>query len=273
MNADPLAPFVAPRAVNTSAFSESEIAQYARDGYAISRGLAPVATVARMREVASLHLAEGRPPVEYEADTQYPGAPASLDAPGGRTARRLLQAYARDAVFREWALSPLIASRLRQILDPRVALSQAHHNCIMTKAPAYSSVTRWHRDIRYWSFEKPELVSVWLALGEENSRNGCLLLLPGSHRMEFRPEQLDAAQFLRDDIDENRGLLRTQIAAELHAGDVLFFHCRLFHAAGNNQTADIKLSVVHSYHAADNHPLPGTRSAALPDVPLSEGVM
>ncbi|MEQ1772679.1 MAG: phytanoyl-CoA dioxygenase family protein [Burkholderiales bacterium] len=251
-----------------SAFSDAELAQFNSDGYLIVRGLAPADVVARMREVALTHLAEPRLPVEYEADTQYPGAPASLSAPGGRTVRRLLQAYARDVVFRDWAVSPLIAVRLQQLLDARVELSQAHHNCIMTKHPAYSSVTNWHRDIRYWSFDKPALVSVWLALGQEHSKNGCLLLLPGSHRMEFRADQLDAAQFLRTDLEDNQALLRTQIAAELQAGDVLFFHCRLFHAAGHNQTTDTKLSVVHTYHASDNHPLPGTRSATVPDVPL-----
>ncbi len=252
-----------------STFTDTELTQFTRDGYAIARNLAPTAQVASMRTVAQQHLAEPRLPVEYETDTQYPGAPASRDAPGGRTVRRLLQAVARDTVFREWALSPLLAARLQQLLGPRVMLSQAHHNCVMTKNPAYSSVTNWHRDIRYWSFDQPELVSVWLALGDENIRNGCLLLLPGSHRVDVTPEQLDAAQFLRPDVAENRDLLRTQIAAELHAGDVLFFHCRLFHAAGHNQTTETKLSVVHTYHAADNHPRPGTRSAALPDMPLS----
>jgi phytanoyl-CoA hydroxylase len=254
------------------AFSETECAQFMREGYVVARGLAPAAAVSRMRGIAAEHLAQARPPVEYETDTQYPGAPVSLHAPGGRTVRRLLQAYARDAVFREWALSPLLALRLQQLVGPRVALSQAHHNCIMTKNPAYSSVTGWHRDIRYWSFEKPELVSVWLALGEEHQHNGCLFLLPGSHRMDFRADRLDAAQFLRTDSDENQAVLSTQVTAELHAGDVLFFHCRLFHAAGQNQTAETKLSVVHSYHALDNRPLPGTRSASLPDVPLPEDI-
>lgn len=254
-----------------STFNQTELTRFQRDGYAIVRNLAPAATVARMRDVALRHLAEPRFPVEYETDTQYPGAPVSLDAPGGRTVRRLLQAYARDAVFREWALSLEIAARLRQLLGAQVALSQAHHNCIMTKNPAYSSVTHWHRDIRYWSFERPELVSVWLALGDEQVPNGCLLLLPGSHRMEFCADQLDAAQFLRADHDSNRALIKTQIAAELRAGDVLFFHCRLFHAAGRNQTAATKLSVVHTYHAANNPPLPGTRSAALPSVALPRG--
>ncbi len=257
--------------MTSNTFGPSEVAQFERDGYLVARGLAPATAVARMREVAAAHLAGPRLPVEYEADTRYPGAPASVDAPGGRTVRRLLQAYARDDVFREWAVSPLIAKHLRQLLGAPALLSQAHHNCIMTKHPAHSSATHWHRDIRYWSFEKPELVSVWLALGEERLDNGCLLLLPGSHRMEIAPERLDAAQFLRAELDDNQALLQTRIAAELHAGDVLFFHCRLFHAAGNNQTADIKLSVVHTYHTAKNHPLPGTRSAALAEVLLPQG--
>jgi len=94
------------------------------------------------------------------------------------------------------------------------------------------------------------------------------LVLPGSHAMEFLPEQLDAAQFLRRDAERNRALLATETPVELDPGDVLFFHCRLFHAAGANKTSETKFSVVHTYHAADNRPLAGTRSAAFPDVPL-----
>lgn len=249
-------------------FSADEVARFARDGYAVARNLAPADGVARMRDVALAHLAECRLPVEYEADTRYPGAPASTDAPGGRTVRRLLQAYARDAVFRETAQLPAIAARLRQVLGGPAVLSQAHHNCIMTKNPAYSSLTNWHRDIRYWSFEKPELVSVWVALGDERIDNGCLLVLPGTHRMDFAAERLDDAQFLRQDLAANRAVLQTQVSVELQPGDVLFFHCRLFHAAGSNQTDQTKLSVVYTYHAPDNRPLPGTRSASLPEIAL-----
>jgi len=249
-----------------TSFGADEIAQFQRDGYIIVRGLASRPLCEEMKRLAQQYLAARIGPLEYEADVRYPGAPASLGAPGGRTVRRLLQAYARDPLFRLWAASPKLGDRLRQLLGPRVELAQAHHNCIMTKAPSYSSSTGWHRDIRYWSFEKPELVSVWLALGDEHRANGCLLLLPGTHKMEFRGDQLDAAQFLRPELDENHELLRTQIAAELGAGDVLFFHGRLFHAAGRNETADTKFSLVFTYHAADNRPLAGTRSASLPDV-------
>ena len=251
-----------------SGFSAADIERFVRDGYVVVRRLAPEELRARMLEVARSDLAEAVPPLEYEADVKYPGAPASHEAAGGRTVRRLLQATARDPLFHQWATSTVLAARLRQLLGDHVELSQAHHNCVMTKDPRYSSVTSWHRDIRYWAFDRPELVSVWLALGAERRENGCLLVLPGSHRMEFLPEQLDAAQFLRTDVEANRALLQRETPVELDAGDVLFFHSRLFHAAGSNTTGETKFSVVHTYHAADNRPISGTRSAALPDIPL-----
>ncbi|MGH8600829.1 MAG: phytanoyl-CoA dioxygenase family protein, partial [Burkholderiales bacterium] len=87
-------------------------------------------------------------------------------------------------------------------------------------------------------------------------------------RMEFARERLDDALFLREDVSENQALIASRIEAELDAGDALFFHCRLFHAAGRNQTADTKFSLVFTYHAADNPPLAGTRSASAPGVAI-----
>lgn len=221
-----------------------------------------------MKSLAQRHLARDVQPVEYEAQTKYPGSPASLAAPGGRTVRRLLQAYARDPLFGDWATSRAIGDRLGSLLGRQVELSQAHHNCVMTKNPAFSSATSWHQDIRYWSFEKPDLVSAWLAVGQEHEENGCLLLIPGSHRIEFRREQFDNALFLREDLEENREILHGWVAAELDAGDVLFFHCRLLHAAGRNRTGLTKFAAVFTYHGAGNRPLPGTRSASLAEIPL-----
>ena len=221
-----------------------------------------------MKALALRHLGAEIQPLEFEAQVKYPGSPASLEAPGGRTVRRLLQAYARDSLFREWAISPALARRLHLLLGSPLELSQAHHNCLMTKNPAFSSATGWHQDIRYWSFQKAELVSVWLALGPEHEENGCLWLVPGSHRMEFRSDQYDDDRFFRADLVENRKILQARVAAELDEGDVLFFHCRLLHAAGRNRTDLTKFAAVFTYHAADNHALPDTRSASLPEIAL-----
>lgn len=245
---------------------ENTLDAFARNGYAVVRGLCPPDAREHMLAIARRHLAAAVPPVEYEADVQYPGSPPSRDAPGGRTVRRLLQAYVRDPAYAQWATSPQLRARLEVLLGPEIELSQAHHNCVMTKDPRYSSLTSWHRDIRYWAFERTDLVSIWLALGRETTENGCLLVLPGSHEIEFAPERLDAAQFLRTDAEANRALLASEVAVELEPGDVLFFHARLFHAAGRNRTADTKYSVVFTYHAAGNRALAGSRSAALPDI-------
>jgi len=249
-------------------FSQADLSQFGRDGFVIVRGMAGRDLCERMKALARRHLAAGTQPLEYEAQVKYPGAPASLEAPGGKTVRRLLQACARDSLYRDWATSPQVAGRLHQLLGDQVELSQSHHNCIMTKNPAFSSATGWHQDIRYWLFERPELVSVWLALGTEHEENGCLWLVPGSHRMAFGPKQHDESLFLRKDHEQNRSILGKKIAAELDEGDVLFFHCRTLHAAGRNRTDLTKYAAVFTYHAADNRPLPGTRSASLPEVPL-----
>lgn len=257
--------------------SELELQQFARDGYLIVRGYA----VDNLRErmitsvEASLNPAIG--PLEYEADVHYPGAPSSKSAPGGTTPRRLLNAYARDAVFREWASMPEIVQSVKQLIAVEHAdvdrsnvngllLTQNHHNCIMTKMPSYSSSTNWHQDIRYWSFDRPELINVWLALGDEYAEKGSMQFIPGSHKLELDRGRFDADFFLRQDLPENKALIETAVSAELKAGDVLFFHCRTFHVAGANLTQDPKYSVVFSYHAEDNHPIPGTRSALLESV-------
>ena len=64
-------------------------------------------------------------------------------------------------------------------------------------------------------------------------------------------------------------MLAHSVHAELEPGDVLFFHCRLLHSAGWNRTAETKLSLVYTYHAADNRPLPDTRSASLPSIAVA----
>ena len=252
-----------------SVFSPSEIQYFERNGFVVARNFAAHELCERMKSLAQRHLAQDVQPVEYEAQTKYPGSPASLDAPGGRTVRRLLQAYARDPLFRDWATSRAIADRLKPLLGPQLGLSQVHHNCVMTKNPAFSSATSWHQDIRYWSFQEPELISTWLALGQEHEENGCLLLVPGSHRLDFRRDQFDAALFLREDLEENRAILKGRVAAELDPGDVLFFHCRLLHAAGRNRTGLTKFAVVYTYHGTGNRPLPGTRSESLPEILLT----
>jgi phytanoyl-CoA hydroxylase len=210
-----------------------------------------------------------KPPLEYEADLRYPGAPASRQAEGGQTVRRLLDAYGRGAVFRDWATSPEIVCWLQTYFDEPVILTRAHHNCVMTKHPTYGSLTDWHRDARYWSFARDELISVWLALTPEVLENGALWFIPRSHKLILPSQRFNQAKFFRTDLAENKALLRTAVSVALNAGDVVFFDCNALHSAGRNMTNAIKFSLVYTYHGISNEPLPGSRSASQPEAALA----
>jgi phytanoyl-CoA hydroxylase len=247
-----------------------QIQQFRRDGYLLLPGMVPAFQCDRMRDVTQDHLQRAVPPIEFEVEVGYAGAPASLDAPGGKTARRLRDAYHRDPCFREWAETPELVGMLAQLLEEEVCLVLAHHNCIMTKHPDYGTATGWHRDIRYWSFLRNELITVWLALGDETQSNGGLQFIPASHRLMVQPEQLDKLDFLRPDLPQNQALFAQGVTPMLKKGDVVLFHSGLFHAAHRNETSEVKMSVAFAYRGKSNLPLPGTRSAAAGDVMLRE---
>jgi phytanoyl-CoA hydroxylase len=249
--------------------SKAQVEQFQQQGYLVLPGMVSQSRCAGMLDVISRHLRDAVAPIEYEAEVGYPGAPESLDAPGGKTARRLRNAWQRDPCFEQWAREPALVSMLAQLLGEDICLTLAHHNCVMTKHPHFGSATGWHRDIRYWSFTRPDLISVWLALGPEDARNGALQIIPGSHRIPIQGEQLDPLDFLRPDLPENQELMRQGRSLELQQGDVLLFHSGLFHAAGRNESDAVKASLVFAYRGKSNLPLPGSKSAAAGDVSLS----
>jgi len=253
--------------MSMSVHSKKEQVEVLREqGFVIVPGLMSPARCGELKQIAQQQLHEAAAPLEFEADLKYPGAPDSKHAPGGHTVRRLLDAYARHALFREAATSSEIRSWMELYFGETPVLSRAHHNCVMTKHPAYGSLTGWHRDVRYWSFERDDLVSVWFALGRETVDNGALWLVPGSHTAALTSERFDDAKFFRSDLPENQALIQTAVSPELNAGDVVFFHCNTLHSAGKNLTNDVKFSLVYTYHGASNVPLPGSRSASKPEV-------
>ncbi|WP_028455935.1 phytanoyl-CoA dioxygenase family protein [Chitinilyticum litopenaei] len=239
---------------------------FLRDGALILRGFADAQRLAAIRAAAMAELARRVPPFELEAELGYPGAPQQAGE-GAATIRRLRNMAARDPVFADWAGDARLLMLVGRLLGARdITLTQAHHNSLMTKQPSFSSDTRWHRDLRYWRFSRPELVSAWLALGEEYPDNGALGFIPGSHQTELPDEAFDALEFLIPDHPLAAPLVARAEFPALNPGDVVLFDARTFHAASRNRTTQTKYSLVFSYHASDNLPLSGSRSASQPGV-------
>ncbi len=257
-----------PSLMATQSPRQAQIDELRDKGYVIVPRFVAADGLVRLNEAARTQLGARAEPVEFEADLQYPGAPPSRTAEGGETVRRLLDAYGRDAVFARSGTAPALRDWLEGYFGERVLMSRAHHNCVMTKHPLYGSLTNWHRDIRYWSFEREDLVSVWFALGEERIENGALWLVPGSHRMAFDADRFDAVKFFRTDRADNAEIIRTAESPRLAPGDAVFFHCNTLHSAGQNRSDAVKFSLVYSYHGRSNEPKAGTRSASKPEIEL-----
>jgi phytanoyl-CoA hydroxylase len=247
---------------------QTQIDQLRDQGYVVVPRFVPPGELAKLDEAARAQLTAGAEPLEFEADLRYPGAPPSRTAAGGETVRRLLDAYGRDPVFARWASAPALRDWMKAYFGESVLMSRAHHNCLMTKHPLYGSLTNWHRDIRYWSFEREDLVSVWLALGEEQIDNGALWFVPDSHRMVLDADRFDEAKFLRTDRADNAEVLRAADSPRLAPGDAVFFHCNTLHSAGKNRSNAVKFSLVYTYRGRSNAPKAGTRSSSKPEVEL-----
>ncbi len=230
-------------------------------GFLILKNAAEADFITQLREETNKQLEQKQEPLELEVALQYPGAPKSIDDEGGDTIRRLRQMYDRHELYRSWAENHLIITSIQQILQcDHLYLNPNHHNSMMTKTPRFSSQTNWHRDTRYWHFNNKYLINSWLALGPERSKNGGLLILPGSHRWDDGSFVLDEQQFLIADHPANKSRLSLARMVELEAGDCLLFSAHCFHAAAQNKTQKMKQSLVFTYHGDKTYALPLTSS-------------
>ena len=246
----------------------AQIQRLRETGYVVIPDFVPAGKLADLNDTGRALLAARIEPLEFEADLHYPGAPASRGSVGGETVRRLLDVYDRHPAIAELASAPRVRDWMETYFAESVQLSRVHHNCLMTKHPRFGSLTGWHRDIRYWSFAREDLVSVWIALGAEHVRNGALWFVPGSQRMVFDAERFDAAKFFRGDRVDNDDIIRHAQSPPLAPGDAVFFHCNTLHSAGQNLTDAVKFSLVFTYHGTSNIAVPGTRSASQGEVAL-----
>lgn len=103
----------------------------------------------------------------------------------------------------------------------------------------------------------PKMISVMVALNHHTSLNGCLRVLPQSHHMGRTTHSLTGAQAGADPERVNQALARCGdvVEVECSPGDVLFFHCNVFHASQQNRDPEnARWSVISCYNTRSNNP-------------------
>ncbi len=256
--------------------TQEQLDEFDANGFLVLKKFTDVATCLAILDVAKAHLKHKIEPIETEFDYGFKSQAYrtevadynSIQKESTVTVRRLRQVYHRDILFKNWMENQKIRPILKQVLRDEVVITLAHHNSIMTKMPYSSTETSWHQDRRYWSFSDNNLVSIWLALDEENCDNGVLEFIPGSHKMQFLQEQFGEKEYFTLDHPLNMSLIETKQSRNLEQGDVVLFHCKLLHRANANQTARAKISFVYTVKGKATKVVKGSRSDQYPEISL-----
>jgi phytanoyl-CoA hydroxylase len=243
--------------------NKKELEEFNENGFLLIRGFLDKRSCEIIKEIAKIHLKYKIEPIETEYE--YIGIDKEEYK---KSVRRLRQVYDRDIVFKNWMTNKKIYPILEQILKEEPILITAHHNSIMTKLAKTSTHTCWHRDSRYWHYDNTNLVSIWLALGKENSQNGVLEFIPKSHKMKLSEESFDEKSFFREDWEINKKLVETKVSYNLEAGDIVLFHSELLHRANANKSNQDKISFVYTVKGKSVNAIKGTRSSKFKEIEL-----
>ncbi len=86
-----------------------------------------------------------------------------------------------DPALFEWLFDEEILSLVEPILGPDIALFSSHFIC---KPAGTGKRVPWHEDSGYWKgrLDPMEVVTVWLAIDPSTPSNGCMRVIPSSHR-------------------------------------------------------------------------------------------
>jgi len=255
--------------------SDEQLNSFQTNGFLILRNFVNLAQCEAILDVAKVHLKHLVEPLETEMEyigksKIYRTEVSDYRSEGRKenvTVRRLRQVYHRDILFKNWMEDEQIRPILEQVLGEQVALTLAHHNSIMTKMPDTSTKTEWHQDRRYWRYSDDNLISVWLALGEEYEENGVLEFIPKSHRMHLKMSSLMKKSIFMIRVPK-MSLIETKVSSRLKQGDVVLFHSKLLHRANSNRSENAKISFVYTVKGASTKATEGTRSSSYPEILL-----
>ena len=159
-----------------------------------------------------------------------------------------------------------IVDRVAELLGPELDCFQSQ---FIFKNPGVVGQP-WHQDSLYFDFTLQPQIGVWLALSRATLENGCLWVLPGSHREPIHRHVPDRRP------QANHGYLEIvdhpfdgRIPVTMEPGDVLFFHSFLMHMSTDNVTDYRRSAMVYHYGRAGTQispRVPADRVAALNNV-------
>ena len=188
------------------------------------------------------------------ADVPYSQMPMQLDPSANPPARlsgvdnghklatlayRKVQGLELDSLFFSYLSRPVFADLCRRVYGEGTAIS-CMRAMFMNKPAGGGTDLRWHQD-RWTHLDRDPQITVWTALDPTTISNGCVEIVPRSHR-QLR-NSIDASGFLdSEQIHHLDQQIRSgdygceTVHLELEEGEAVLLHNWTLHRSGTNAT-------------------------------------
>lgn len=230
--------------------SPDQLNHYQQHGYVQVSGLIPPErlTVYEQRFVA---LAEQRvpTPADMKVMRDIMVVKGAVDPASPMHAINKVSHFEADPELYNYVLEPALLSAIRTIVGDEVFSISTN---VFNKPPGVDGRHPMHQDLRYFRIRPADsIVAAWTALNPATRDNGCLAVMPGSHRDQLHqhgdPEwdYVNAGFFAIEDID-----LEKRVHVELEPGDTILFHPLLIHGSGKNRSDRFRRAISTHFAAA-----------------------
>lgn len=118
-----------------------------------------------------------------------------------------------------------------------------YYNQTVYKNPEGSKLFPWHQDDAYTPVTPSPYITCWLAITDATTTNGCISVLPGSHKDGLRPHEsspIGLVGYSADAPDQG-------ITVPVPKGSVVVFWSTLLHKSGPNLTTGMRKAYVIQY--------------------------
>ena len=159
--------------------------------------------------------------------------------------RKLMSFVDYDDRLRALAEHPALLATVRRIIGDEPTMFQ---DMALLKPPGGGREKPWHQDKAFFNLKVDSpVVGVWIALDEATAANGCMHVIPGSHRegpvVHFKRRDW---QICDSDVQGSRDVM-----VPLAPGGCLLFDGLIHHGTPANHTTSRRRAVQFHYTAAD----------------------
>lgn len=147
-------------------------------------------------------------------------------------AYRKIQDLEWDDRFRAFLQKPMFREICEQVYGKGTPVD-CFRAMFMNKPAREGTPLVWHQD-RWTDLTMDPQITIWTALDPTSVENGCVKIIPGSHRELINPEH--GSGFLTDEHIETIVSQCEPVDLILEAGDSVLLHNWMLHSSGVNET-------------------------------------